>query len=257
MDNGVSPRGACSAAGCPRCYSADDRDRKLEVDTDGDVCIFCHSANGVQYVPLHFEGCSKTPATVDQDTSVLPWADSLRAHCACKGCWAAWEAQQLVQGLACLCPVCQRRVDLRKCYEEDLCIACAETVVLASPPLSKQLRFRKRTGVLCVTFVIAFLAVAVWTFVHEVLLREAEDAIMHFIDGSSSDPQPIKLPEPLRETVCPLLAAAEDFGLGHGDVFVGTILRLVKKWCHAGAVFPTFPEKEASGERHSSERLEL
>ncbi|CAK0899776.1 unnamed protein product [Prorocentrum cordatum] len=129
-------------AGCPACRSCTGQPAGPEAER----CVFCHLADGTQYVPTHFEG-----------TEPLPFGPGLAAHCACAACWAAWVEQQArtsnqrrlpstqgrsgprvgereleSQDVDVSCPVCQRRVDVcQGCpAQAGLCGPCLERLVL-------------------------------------------------------------------------------------------------------------------------------
>ncbi|CAE8584915.1 unnamed protein product [Polarella glacialis] len=134
-------RNSSEPGSCPRCSQRQERAELPPTEEDdnpvAERCVFCHTADGWQYVPAHYGA----------DGIVLKHQDALSAHCACVGCWLAWErkcyATQAAPAVS--CPVCQRSVDVRKGSSpvevDHLCDLCLEELL---PPVSQKLLFRAR-----------------------------------------------------------------------------------------------------------------
>lgn len=130
---GVGERGTqqdeSDAAASDRCLRCRNATAEIELNR----CIFCHVATGVQYVPIHFAHAVGREA--GESNQSLPYTDALQAHCACGGCWEAWEQKQVLAGRSEVpCPICQRAVDVFRGYEGcSLCRPCLREVVPLRP----------------------------------------------------------------------------------------------------------------------------
>lgn len=117
-----SAAGGKPCRGCRRCSAGGSALER---------CVFCHAADGAQYVPAHF-------ALPGDEASLVPFSAALESHCACPGCWAAWERHRSGRGGAASCPVCQQHVDAGRGYPgEGLCRPCLELLLLRRPRASR------------------------------------------------------------------------------------------------------------------------
>lgn len=142
---GVSQPHCDAGRTCSRCSNASVR--RTDVDTaavrsvgdseQSERCIFCLVADGNQYVALH----------AGLNEQALQFEESLSSHCACAGCWLAWQHREarnygrrhvsgVFAGSSFLadagCPVCQRLVDICRGYSDAsrLCAECFERTLL-------------------------------------------------------------------------------------------------------------------------------
>jgi len=217
---------------CVRCTG-----RNASVNSEGQEhcrpqCVFCHAADGAQYVPLHFDS-----------THVLSYMPSLRDHCACAACWASWELQNAGHAQnrrrVVTCPVCTRHIDVRRGYAgAELCNDCLTDVLATLPPPPKQVpgpsstRYSRRC--LCCWIVVGLLFFSVNAMAFEELLGISLDLAIDAIDKSSDSGDIKQLVSPhLLELVCTWTDSLEHIRIGP-DLPLEMLLRLGARVCRSG-----------------------
>uniref|UniRef100_A0A7S1AP96 Uncharacterized protein n=1 Tax=Noctiluca scintillans TaxID=2966 RepID=A0A7S1AP96_NOCSC len=166
-------------------------------------CVFCHAADGTQYVPLHFQ--------MGSESASLPYELSLAAHCACGRCWADWERRRYRTKPTVPCPVCQRSVDVGRGYALDgvHCEPCLKELLrrkLPVPPLRKTCRC---CGCACVfpllVLVFVLIASTTFTFALTILMSAVEGELTKNLDAMEPGVLDALLPAAVDEILCPAL----------------------------------------------------
>lgn len=219
-DEGQSCReDRCARCACKRGSAADaGHTAKGDEGIGKERCVFCLSADGAQYVPVH----------MDDGGSELAYVGALGAHCACASCWAAWEERQLrkpprlrrpwvarvaQQGHLGLlpCPVCQRRVDVRHGYAAGpLCAPCLDEVVLQTPPGARPKQDEEERCCHCgcpaaAMICLLFTAAGMIPLVARGVLDFALDRSLEVLDGTPGAELERILPPGVMEVMCPML----------------------------------------------------
>lgn len=172
------------------------------VASSEEKCIFCLSADGWQYVPLHFERTTKG------DRAEVRYSEILASHTACGPCWAQWErratATAKTTATAPRCPMCQRDIDVRQGYEDANCKDCLSVLL-------KTTRSRPRPAVrspicsshmkCCCSVLIIFTLVVTFNVACDIMLqiggqRLAQELSHHSLGAA------LKLPPGLYSVLC-------------------------------------------------------
>jgi len=221
---------ALPPASCIRCSSGTASTNSERSERCRPQCVFCHAADGAQYVPLHFDR-----------THVLSYTPSLRDHCACAACWASWELQNSgqaqIQRRVVSCPVCTRHIDVRRGYAgAELCNDCLTDVLATLPPLPKQRpgpspsRCSRR---MCCWGIVAVLFFGINALAVEELMRLGLDLAADAIDkASDSGDLQRSLPPQLLELICTWTDSLEHIRFGP-DLPLELLLRLGARICRS------------------------
>eukprot|EP00928_Gymnodinium_smaydae_P066806 TRINITY_DN49777_c0_g1_i1.p1 TRINITY_DN49777_c0_g1~~TRINITY_DN49777_c0_g1_i1.p1 ORF type:complete len:332 (+),score=20.66 TRINITY_DN49777_c0_g1_i1:54-1049(+) len=210
--------------------------------SEPDSCIFCLSATGMQYVPLHFLGVDEMRSSSVREASVLPYSESLRSHCACRDCWESWEGRQIsLRRQEPLCPACQRRLDLRRTYNEVLCHDCQSEVVLRTPSPTVLTKGHCVCCCCCTwpvvivsaIFLNFFLVTLAWTFAGDLLVQHAVDML-----ESSTSMDKVLVPPSLQQAICPAIDVMQHLQMLTGDPFLRLVVTFVSNVCQTGSKRP-------------------
>lgn len=270
MSGCVFPRTCC------RCGRGGDGEREPAHDAgdqacerEGERCVFCHTADGMQYVPMHF----------DDHGSMLPYTEALGAHCACASCWAAWEnrhsqgrpwvgrAARVRRAGEAPCPVCQRRLNVCRGYPEGgLCTACLDEVVLKTVlPVPQRERSQGLNCcgctchfpcVLCVVLLFMIILPAAARCAVQIALTQT----LEQLDNASEGQLESTLPPALRQTLCPVLdelAGMIDLASGLFDPLLSTAWEVGIKICGTGNQRRALPRRQRQDAAFNERKQEL
>jgi len=204
-------------------------------------CIFCHDTDGTQYVAVHANS---------ESYKCIPYSESLKGHRACANCWAAWEAKVIKQsgsftrswsagGIAprvnskrIPCPVCQRSVDVRQGYTDDMfCSGCLDAVVCKSRPPSPPKP--PQSSCSCCSCCNIFVAVAVCGIaivICEVARRLFLAKVLHVLREVPQADLESAVPPPLRELLCPAMRFISS-GMSATNPLEGIVLEFGSRVC--------------------------